>query len=109
MGRACLRRVRLGRKARGLMGVPLYVALSGYEENLQLVTFLLGPSFSESAHRGQKEAICEELSLANLLSKKLTWANEQLYRVNRPYLFLRTHISPRLVPEDGFSSERVTG
>lgn len=35
------------------------------------------PSSSESARRGQKSSICEELVLENLTSRKLTWANEK--------------------------------
>ena len=34
-------------------------------------------SFSESARRGQNEAICEELPIDNLPSKKPTWANRE--------------------------------
>ena len=34
-------------------------------------------SFSESTRRGQNEAICEELPIGNLPSKKLTWANRE--------------------------------
>ena len=34
-------------------------------------------SFLESARRGQNEAICEELPIGNLPSKKPTWANRE--------------------------------
>lgn len=35
------------------------------------------PSSSESARRGQKSSICEELVLENLASRKLNWANKK--------------------------------
>ena len=63
-------------------------------------------SSSESARRGQKSSICEELVLENLASRKLTWANEKSRRANllrRPF---QTHISTISVHDTEFSAKK---
>ena len=64
------------------------------------------PSSSESARRGQKFPICEELVLENLTSKKLTWANEKPRRANLPRRPFQTHISTISVHDAEFSAKK---
>ena len=63
-------------------------------------------SFSESTRRGQNEAICEELPIDNLPSKKPTWANREPCAANLLHRGVQAHISAIFVREDGFSSEK---
>ena len=64
------------------------------------------PSSSESARRGQKSSICEELVLENLASRKLTWANEKPHRANLPRHPFQTHISAISVHDADFSAKK---
>ena len=64
------------------------------------------PSSSESARRGQKSSICEELVLENLISRKLTWANENPRRANLPRRPFQTHISTISVHDAEFSAKK---
>ena len=60
----------------------------------------------ESARRGQKSSICEELVLENLTSRKLTWANENPRRANLPRRPFQTHISAISVHDAEFSAKK---
>lgn len=64
------------------------------------------PSSSESARRGHKSSICEELVLENLISRKLTWANENPRRANPPRRPFQTHISTISVHDAEFSAKK---
>lgn len=64
------------------------------------------PSSSESARRGHKSSICEELVLENLTSRKLTWANENPRRANLPRRPFQTHISTISVHDAEFSAKK---
>lgn len=64
------------------------------------------PSSSESARRGHKSSICEELVLENLISRKLTWANENPRRANLPRRPFQTHISTISVHDAEFSAKK---
>jgi len=64
------------------------------------------PSSSESARRGQKSSVCEELVLENLTSRKLTWTNENPRRTNLPRRPFQTHISSISVHDAEFSAKK---
>ena len=64
------------------------------------------PSSSESARRGQKSSICEELVLENLTSRKLTWANEKPRWAILPRRPFQTHISTIPVHDASFSATK---
>ena len=49
--------------------------------------------FSESARRGQKMAVCDELHIANLSLKSPTWENDRERMPRCPKAPIRTHIS----------------
>ena len=62
-------------------------------------------SFSESARRGQNEAICEELPIGNLPSKKPTWANREPCAASLLHRGVQAHISAIFVPRQDVFSE----
>ncbi len=64
------------------------------------------PSSSESARRGQKSSICEELVLENLTSRKLTWANKKPRWAVLPRRPFQTHISTISVHDAEFSAKK---
>lgn len=64
------------------------------------------PSSSESARRGQKSSICEELVLKNLTSRKLNWANEKHRWAVLPRSPFQTHISTISVHDTEFSAKK---
>lgn len=64
------------------------------------------PSSSESARRGQKSSICEELVLENLTSRKLSWANEKSRWAVPPRRPFQTHISAISVHDAEFSAKK---
>lgn len=64
------------------------------------------PSSSESARRGQKSSICEELVLENLASRKLNWANEKPRWAVLPRHPFQTHISTISVQDAEFSAKK---
>lgn len=64
------------------------------------------PSSSESARRGQKSSICEELVLENLASRKLNWANEKPRWAVLPRRPFQTHISTISVQDAEFSAKK---
>ena len=63
-------------------------------------------SSSESARRGQKLSICEELVLENLTLRKLTWANEKPRWAVLPQRPFQTHISTISVHDAEFSAKK---
>ena len=63
-------------------------------------------SSSESARRGQKSSICEELVLENLTLRKLTWANEKPRWAVLPQRPFQTHISAIPVHDAEFSAKK---
>ena len=63
-------------------------------------------SSSESARRGQKLSICEELVLENLTLRKLTWANEKPLWAVLPQRPFQTHISTISVHDAEFSAKK---
>ena len=63
-------------------------------------------SSSESARRGQKSSICEELVLENLTSRKLTWTNEKPRWAVPPRRPFQTHISTISVHDAEFSAKK---
>lgn len=64
------------------------------------------PSSSESARRGQKSSICEELVLENLASRKLNWANKKPRWAVLPRRPFQTHISTISVHDAEFSAKK---
>lgn len=64
------------------------------------------PSSSESARRGQKSSICEELVLENLASRKLNWTNEKHRWAVVPRSPFQTHISTIFVQDAEFSAKK---
>ena len=64
------------------------------------------PSSSDSARRGQKSSICEELVLENLASRKLNWANEKHRWAVVPRSPFQTHISTISVHDTEFSAKK---
>ena len=64
------------------------------------------PSSSESARRGHKSSICEELVLENLTSRKLTWANKKPRWAVLPRRPFQTHISTISVHDAEFSAKK---
>ena len=64
------------------------------------------PSSSESARRGQKSSICEELVLENFTSRKLTWANKKPRWAVLPRRPFQTHISTISVHDAEFSAKK---
>lgn len=64
------------------------------------------PSSSESARRGQKSSVCEELVLENLTSRKLTRANKKPRWAVLPRRPFQTHISTISVHDAEFSAKK---
>lgn len=64
------------------------------------------PSSLESARRGQKSPICEELVLENFTSRKLTWANKKPRWAVLPRRPFQTHISTISVHDAEFSAKK---